>query len=198
MGLGSIAANGGEDMSETTVDVATPRGVLRTAGLRPLLAALAERSRLPAWNGWPASVWLEALVLQESGGNPNAVRYEPALDRRRGPGVADRPGVDDGWQEDDKSYGLMQVLGSNVRRLSGLPPGTPMDYTFLTDPVVGLAFGLRVLRAELDATGGDVARALARYNGGPSGERKSADGTMRCQAYVDGVRSWVARVVADR
>ena len=54
------------------------------------------------------------------------------------------------------------------------------------------------LCAELAATKGDVARALARYNGGPTGERIGEDGKMRRQEYVDKVLVNARRVAEDR
>jgi soluble lytic murein transglycosylase-like protein len=166
-------------------------------GVHALLAAVAETSRLPDWEGFSAAEWLEALVLQESGGNPRALRYEPRLDQAGRDDArtdADGAGHDDGDAEDDKSYGLMQVLGTNVRRLCGVPPGTPMRFSFLSQPMLGIGFGVSILAAELQATGGDVGRALARYNGGPTGDQRGPDGRMRCQAYVDAVRARALRV----
>jgi soluble lytic murein transglycosylase-like protein len=172
---------------------------LRTAGLRPLIDALAHSAGLPKWDGVAPGIWLEALILQESGGNPDATRYERRHDlKRRGADPHDRPGIDDGDMEDDKSYGLMQVLGSNVRALCHVPNGTPFSFSFLRRPAAGIDFGLRILTAELQHTGGDVPRALARYNGGPTGERRDAEGRMRCQAYVDGVWAWTWKVREDR
>jgi hypothetical protein len=180
----------------------TPRSCrtsLATENLRPLVDACAREAALPKWDGFAPAEWLEALILQESGGNPNATRYEHRHDlvrRRHDPN--DRPGEDDGDMEDDKSYGLMQVLGSNVRSLCRVPEGVPFSYSFLRRPAAGMDFGLRILCAELKHTGGDVARALARYNGGPTGDRREADGRLRRQRYVDGVRTWAERVHEDR
>jgi transglycosylase-like protein with SLT domain len=169
---------------------------LATASLRNLIDTAAAHARLPEWNGLPGGVWLEALILQECGGNPDAVRYESAHDTTaRG---VDRPGVDDGDREDDKSYGLMQVLGSNVRRICGVPPDVALNYGFLRTPLIGMGFGLFILNAELQATGHDVNRALARYNGGPTGDHRDASGRLRRQEYVDGVRRWTDRVRHDR
>lgn len=147
------------------------------------------------------SEWLEALVMQESSGNPRATRYEPHQDRAGRTDAAsdaDKPGQDDGMLEDDRSYGLMQVMGYNLRRLVGVPPGTPMKFDWALDPLFNIAAGVAVLRGELAATHGDVARALARYNGGPTGDAIQADGKMRREEYVAGVRAWVGRVIADR
>jgi hypothetical protein len=136
------------------------------------------------------------MVMTESSGNPRAMRYEPHLDTA---GDGDAPGIDDGTREDDRSYGLLQVLGSNIRSRWGVAPGVSMDFAAALDPVRGLSEGIVHLRAELFATGDDVPRALARYNGGPRGELPLTPGDtrMRCQGYVDKVRSWAEKVYAE-
>jgi len=89
-----------------------------TAKYRALFEAAAQVAGLPAWGSIPASCWLEAIALQESSGRPDASRYEPHQDRAGRPDVtsdADTPDVDDGFTEDDRSWGLMQVMGYNLR-----------------------------------------------------------------------------------
>lgn len=167
---------------------------MKTRSLRPLIDACAAQVGLPPWGDLRPGEWLEGLILQESGGNPAARRYEPHQDR---PGRADaatdgdQADVDDGQLEDDASYGLMQVMGSNARRLCGVMPGAPMRFGFLALPITNLAFGLRILTAELQATQGSVVRALCRYNGGPTGDALVPDGrgqiVFRRQEYADGV-----------
>jgi soluble lytic murein transglycosylase-like protein len=110
--------------------------------------------------------------------------------------------------EDDRSYGLMQLLGSNARRICEVPPGVGMGFSWLLDPSKNIACAKDVLLYELKATGGNVSRALARYNGGPTGEkivlvgglvgRVNGKMQMRCQGYVDLIRKAAARVEADR
>lgn len=174
---------------------------LPTNFLRPLITAAAQSVSLPWWRSWPPGVWLEALVLQESGGNPKATRYEAHQDvagRKDADEDADAPQRDDGPLEDDQSYGLMQVMGYNARRLCGVPPGTPMNFGFLLRPITNIAFGLRILCAELEAAKQSVPRALARYNGGSTGDDTQADGSMRRQVYVNGVAEWAAKVHKER
>jgi len=182
---------------------------------RRLIDAIAEYVALPSWEihgeRFVAGEVLEALILQESGGLPAARRYEPHHDapgRRDSAEDADTPNLDDGLLEDDASYGLMQVLGSNVRRLVGAharpceacglrEPGG-LNFGFLLRPLTGMAFGLRVLLEELDLTDGSWSRSLARYNGGPSGESVQPDGKMRRQIYVDEVERKCVIVREDR
>ncbi len=150
---------------------------------------------------------LEGLVITESDCNPRAIRYEPAHDRagrRDAPTDADTPGSDDGLMEDDKSYGLFQVMGENARVLCGVPPGTPMKFDWLFLPLVNIAMGLRILLAEIQAVraevgrgeidpGQDFERALCRYNGGPTGDDLRG-GDFRLRAYVDKVARNAQRV----
>lgn len=175
---------------------------LPTAGApRRLLDAAAELAALPAWTVSPGEVylpgeWLEAIALTESSGRPGARRYEPHLDTDPD---GDEPRTDDGDFEDDASFGPMQVLGQNVRRLLEMAPMARANWrAALCDWLTGIGFGVRVLKAELRATSGDVARALARYNGGPTGDRVMPDGSLRRAEYVARVRSWARRVHEDR
>lgn len=174
---------------------------MRTEHYRALIDAVADQVGLPPWTyrgqSFTPGEWLEGQILTESGGDPNAMRYEPHHDtpeRAAREGDGDQPGRDDGLLEDDRSYGLMQVLGSNIRRLCGVPPGTPMQFSFALLPLANLSLGLRVLHQELRATDNDVARALARFNGGPTGDRLDAAGRMRRAEYVELVARHAARV----
>jgi len=178
---------------------------LPTRRYRRLLDAAAEVVALPGWTYHDQSFfpgeWLEGLVMAESSGDPSARRYEPHQDRagrRDEASDGDTPGRDDGVLEDDASYGLMQVLGSNLRRLVGVRPGVSMHFGWALLPIANISAGLRVLLEELRATGGSVERALARYNGGPTGDARDERGVMRRQVYVDRVFSMTRRVRRDR
>ena len=139
------------------------------------------------------------MVLAESAGNFKAVRYEPHQDRagrtdqRNDP---DTPGVDDKWNEDDKSYGLMQVMGYNIRALLMLPR-VRIDYGFALEPAVNLSLGVTVLHAELRSVGGNYDRALARYNGGPTGD-DGWPGEMRLERYVARIVQHAQAAMAER
>jgi len=178
---------------------------MKTRELRPLIDACAAQVGLPPWGDLRPGEWLEGLVLQESGGHPTARRYEPHQDRAARSDSAsdgDQPDVDDGQLEDDASYGLMQVMGSNARRLCGVLPGSPMRFGWLCLPITNLAFGLRILTAELQATQGSVVRALCRYNGGPTGDALVPDAhgalVFRRQEYADGVHLHARLAREDR
>lgn len=182
---------------------------LPTSRYRALIDAAAGVAGLPYWETPQAplgpGVWLEGLVLTESSGNPKARRYEKHQDtpgRKDSASDADSPLVDDGDLEDDASYGLAQVMGTNVRRLVGVAPGVPMRFGFVFLPMMGLALGLRVLAEDLAAVQGDVPRALCRYNGGPTGTSlvpgPGGQLVYRRQEYVDKVHANALRALEDR
>jgi hypothetical protein len=184
-----------------------------TPALRRLVDAMAAFYQLPrfdyAGETYTPGELLEAIVLTESSGNPQARRYEPHQDkagRADAAQDADAAGVDNGPREDDASYGLTQVMGYNWRRLIGAPAGTSLDFTVLYEPPLALWSGIRILRGELDALyredphqpdSARLCRALARYNGGPTGD-DLVDGQMRLQAYVARIGASAARARADR
>lgn len=188
---------------------------LPTARYREAIDGMVHVAGLPAWHyrgtTYRPGTWFEGLVLQESSGNPRARRYEPHQDRanrRDAASDGDTPDQDDGPLEDDASYGLCQVMGYNARILCGVPPGTLMRFDWLFLPLTNLALGLRVLFLELAAVrtevvgglidpGQDIERALARYNGGPTGDDMTG-GDFRLRAYVDKVALRAGQVRADR
>ena len=104
-----------------------------------------------------------AVVEQESGWNPWAMRYEPAFMARY---VAplytnNKVSATEAWAR-GFSWGLMQVMGQVARE-----NGFTADYlSALRDPEQGLALGCLVLQKKLAAAGGDVTRGLLAWNGG--------------------------------
>lgn len=179
-----------------------PALLLPTTRYRLYLDACALMQGLPTWRPtlgelYQPGEWLEGIILAESSGNPAARRYEPALDARITP--AGQPQADDGDFEEACSWGPMQVLGGNIRRLLDLPLGAKINFRAIAaNWTIGVQLGLMVLTGELRATGGDVARALARYNGGPTGDRVMPDGSLRRATYVEWVRSRTQKVYLDR
>jgi hypothetical protein len=175
---------------------------------------------------YAAAAWFEGLVYQESVGEPRARRYEPHQDRASRMDAPADPDVcdhDDGELEDDASYGLCQIMGYTARSLVGVDKVTlhggklavtdtgaypPMRFGWLFRPLTNLSFGLRLLHEELQAVqrdvgrtvlspGDEIARALCRYNGGPTGDNL-VDGDLRLRAYADRVAARAALVRADR
>lgn len=119
---------------------------------------------------------LLALVCQESGGDPDARREEPGFLRAYADGIVRSigrvPNLEDRrryleWYarqpiELATSYGLTQTLN-----IVAIEQGVRLaEVTSQKDPATSLEAGCRKLRACLQATRGDVAKALTRYNGG--------------------------------
>lgn len=171
--------------------------MLPTRPYRALFEVASRLFALPHWRGRAPFIWLEAMALQESSGNSNAYRYEPGLDYRS-PRDSDAPGVDNLSFEDDKSYGLMQLLGSTYKEVFGIPQESKVEFKVLFNPFVNVACAIVYLQHLLGATGKDVGRALARYNGGTRGDEVGPGHTYRNQAYVDAVWGRVLAVEADR
>ena len=83
--------------------------------------------------------------------------------------------------------GLAQLMPATARGL-GVDPG---------DPAANLEGGARYLRAQLDAFGGDVEKALAAYNAGP-GRVQRAGGVpaiAETRAYVAAIMARLAEPV---
>jgi soluble lytic murein transglycosylase-like protein len=104
-----------------------------------------------------------AVVEQESGWNPWAMRYEPAFFTKY---VAplytnNKVSASEAYAR-GFSWGLMQVMGQVARE-------TGFEASFLSalcDPAQGLAAGCKVLRKKFDAANGDTSSALLAWNGG--------------------------------
>jgi len=110
-----------------------------------------------------------AVIEQESGWNPWAMRYEPAFFSKYVAGLYtnNKISASEAYAR-AFSWGLMQVMGQVARE-------TGFDAPFLSalcDPEQGLAVGCKVLRKKLDATAclpgqaNDTTRALLAWNGG--------------------------------
>jgi soluble lytic murein transglycosylase-like protein len=124
------------------------------------LLALAQRAA-EAHALWPELVC--ALVEQESGWNPWALRYEPAFyEKYIAPQIARGP-IADVTESRARafSWGLMQVMGQ-VAREHGFADASLAS---LCDPAVGLEIGCRVFATKLAAAEGNVTRALLLWNG---------------------------------
>ena len=104
-----------------------------------------------------------AVIEQESGWNPWAMRYEPAFFTKY---VAplytnNKISASEAYAR-GFSWGLMQVMGQVAREFG-------FDAPFLStlcDPEQGLAVGCKVLRKKFDAMAGDTTRGLLAWNGG--------------------------------
>lgn len=99
-----------------------------------------------------------AIVEQESGGNPWAIRYEPDFYRHY---VASQSLSPTEKTARSISWGLFQTMGQSVR-----DAGYKGDLAALCDPDTGLTWGLAVLQKKLALAHGDVRRGLLFWNGG--------------------------------
>lgn len=99
-----------------------------------------------------------AVVEQESGWNPWAMRYEPGFYDQYVP--KNLPSTE--ARARAFSWGLMQVMGE-VARENGF---TGKFLTELCQSTAGLEVGCRVLKRKLDKASGDIPKALLLWNGG--------------------------------
>lgn len=121
---------------------------------------------------------VEAITRVESSGKTSAYRYEPAFWTRY-------MSHDPKWaranpERVSASYGLMQIMFPVAQEM-GFGHLEP-EYLFV--PAIGLEFGCRKVASLLRWAAGDVARALAAYNGG---QRGNVTPPFRNQAYADKV-----------
>lgn len=104
-----------------------------------------------------------AVVEQESGWNPWAMRYEPAFFAKYvAPLFTNNKITASEAYARGFSWGLMQVMGQVAREFG-------FDASFLSslcDPENALAVGCKVLRKKLDAARNDTTQALLAWNGG--------------------------------
>lgn len=100
-----------------------------------------------------------AVVEQESGWDPHAMRYEPGF-RAHYVAPLRLPPTEEIARS--ISWGLMQVMGQ-VAREHGF---TGKFLSALGDPSVGIVIGCEVLSAKISAAGNDIWRALELWNGG--------------------------------
>jgi hypothetical protein len=106
----------------------------------------------------------------------------------------------------DRPAGLPPAMRLQRNDTAGVNP--PMGFTWLFNAPTNIDVGLWVLRGELVAVrhevaagkidpGQDLERALARYNGGPTGD-DLVGGDYRLRAYVDKVGRNAALARQDR
>jgi soluble lytic murein transglycosylase-like protein len=104
-----------------------------------------------------------AVIEQESGWNPWAMRYEPAFFAKYvAPLYTNNQISASEAYARGFSWGLMQVMGQ-VARENGF---TAEFLSALCEPRQGIALGCVVLQRKLSAAAGDVTRGLLAWNGG--------------------------------
>jgi soluble lytic murein transglycosylase-like protein len=136
-------------------------------------------------------VVVAAVVLQESAGNPWAIRYEPNyrwLYPAGGPLLVPR-GVSEATEvaQQKTSFGLMQVLGAVAREHGCADP----FLTVLCQPAKGLEYGCRHL-AKQKKRWPATHKYLAAYNAGrpdvAAGMRYAAEVAARAERLREGWR----------
>lgn len=149
-----------------------------------LIAKAANKHNLPV-------ELVTAIVKVESGGNPWAVRFEPAFYDKYVSSIPKLYGAI--TRETERkllatSFGLMQIMGQTARTQG-------YDGAFLTelcDPEIGLEWGCRYLENQRDryeASYG-INGVIASYN---AGSVRLVNGKFRNQDYVDKVLSWMKK-----
>lgn len=101
-----------------------------------------------------------AVVEQESSWDVWAMRFEPAFYNRYVEPIAGLTPTES--EARAFSWGLFQVMGQVAREQGFTHPFLSM----LCDPDIGISVGCKKLKQCLDAEGGDVNKALLRWNGG--------------------------------
>ena len=132
---------------------------------------------------------LEAMVIQESGGDTNALRYEQHFYERYIVGNPTAKAAQYGPFA-ACSCGLMQILVEVAYEIgyTGRPEG-------LFVPRVGLLYGATKFRALVDRYGSDDAglqRALGAYNGGHGAVASGPP--YKTHAYIDQVWARAGRI----
>ncbi len=132
-----------------------------------------------------------ALVIQESGGDPKASRYEPKYEAKNVTGKSRwNKARALGWSDHDlaTSWGLAQVLGATAWEMGfHYPPAA------ILDPDANLKLGARYLRSKL-AKWGNVYEALLAYNGGDGAVYAYRKGECHNCAYANSVLAIKRRI----
>lgn len=126
---------------------------------------------------------IQAIVWQESSGNPKATRYEALYKWIYFPEkFAHDLGISVSAETMDQktSFGLMQVMGAVARELD-----FKEELSKLCVPDIGLYYGCLKLRSLFQRTGYSESDAISSYNQGA--RRKTNGGMYMNQSYVDGV-----------
>ena len=107
-----------------------------------------------------------AIIEQESGWNPHAIRYEPAFFAKYvAPLFTNNkvvPPTNTEAYSRAISWGLMQVMGQSARECGF----AGQFLSELCDPSTGIETGCALFQRKLNAAHGDITQALRFWNGG--------------------------------
>lgn len=129
---------------------------------------------------------VEAHVMTESSGNPQAVRFEPAFYDRyvRPQGLTD---INEARGR-ATSFGLLQIMGQVAREL-----GYKWPFSMLLQPETGLEWGCKKLAQCYKRYGKtDINAGIAAYNCGTP--KMKQDGKFQNQEYVDRVNNFLEKI----
>lgn len=96
-------------------------------------------------------------------------------------------------RSDANAHGIMQIQWPGTAKHLGVK-----RVSELYNPCLNIELGARYLRELLDGTGGDVQRALASYNYGPTRIAKVTELPAGAQGYVRTVKAHQTRILAGQ
>jgi soluble lytic murein transglycosylase-like protein len=129
---------------------------------------------------------VEAMVMTESSGRPQATRYEPAFYQRYIVPL-DLPEAE--GKKRATSWGLLQIMGQSARE-----DGYKGEIEALLDIHAGLEWGVRHLAKKIKRYGeDDINRAVAAYNAG-NVRIVPETGKFVNQSYVDRVNGFLKKI----
>ncbi len=96
-------------------------------------------------------------------------------------------------RSDANAHGIMQIQWPGTAQHLGVK-----RVSELYNPCLNIELGARYLRELLDANGGDVQRALASYNYGPTRIAKVAELPAGARGYVQTVKAHRTRILAGQ
>jgi len=152
-----------------------------TPEIQKLIEENAAKYSLPQW-------LIYGIVNTESGGDPWAVRFEPAFRTHYVPDQCQTFGASNETERTTRacSWGLMQIMGQVARE-----HGYKGEFlSELCDPATGMDYGCRHLSRFRDRHFQSLGwpGVVAAYNAGTP--RKTEDGHFTNQSYVDKVMAF--------
>jgi hypothetical protein len=161
-------------------------------GFDPVMSALTRQSPAAGADGRPFDAVREALIKQESGGNPNAISPKGAVGVTQ---VMPDTAMDPGFGV-PSVFDIAQAKGIQV---ASRDKATAIE--LLKNPAINEELGGKYFDAMANRYGGDLQQAAAAYNGGP-GRLDSVGGNIgrmpaETQAYVPAVTGGQPQQVAQ-
>jgi len=131
---------------------------------------------------------VEAFVMVESSGRPNATRYEPAFYKHYIlPMLLNNAITADEARGRATSYGLMQIMGQVARE-----KGFKGSFEELFDPSTNLYWCLKHLKRFIDKYAPNLDDAIASYNAGSP--RKDETGGYVNALYVSRIHKYLEKI----